>query len=154
MIIFLRNFNESLCLHWKALCLQGGHRCEGMLLFFRNFLLSKILMVEREVSRFRWKFFLTWPQNFIGESFFIQKFSCNEFLMHTRRAIVVSAKVFLTIWKNFKVEPICILGKLWYQKIPCIGRGHHGFVDFFCLTGEKRKTSLGALLFFRKSLET
>ena len=50
-----------------------------------------------------------------------------------------SESFFLTVPKYLIGEHFGVPEKFVYRKFSCIGRGHHGFVETFCLTGPKRK---------------
>ena len=45
----------------------------------------------------------------------------------------------LTVPKYFIGAQFGVSEKFFYRKFSCIGGGHHGFVEIFCLTGRKRK---------------
>ena len=49
------------------------------------------------------------------------------------------SKFFVSRYRNISVENTLVFEKFFYRKFSCIGGGHHAFVEFFCLTGPKRK---------------
>ena len=55
----------------------------------------------------------------------------------------------LTVPIKFVGEHFSVPEKIFYRKFSSIGFGHHGFVEFFCPTGPKRKVSWRNLSVFR-----
>ena len=66
-----------------------------------------------------------------------RKFRVSKNFMQRKRYYYFPLKFFVTVSKKFVGEPVCVSKKFWYQKISCIGGGHHGFVEIFSLTVPK-----------------
>ena len=82
----------------------------------------------------------------------IRKFRVSNFFCMKRGYHDFLSKIFcLTVPKNFVGEPFCVSKKFWYRKLPCIGGGHHGFVENFW-SHRTQKLRKGFFLCFRNFL--
>ena len=118
-----------------------------------NFGYRKILCFREGGITFSIKsFFHTVSKNFIGEHFGIsEKLVCRKILCMRRGYHSTLLKTFcLTVPKKFVGEHFSVPEKFFYRKFSGIGWGHHGFVEFFCPTGPKRKVLWRIPSVFRK----
>ena len=119
------------------------------LLCFERILVSKIFKQRRgEASRFcRNFFYLTGPKKLRqGTILCFRKFLVGKNIIWIRGGggwgITIFRRSFcLTVPKYFIGEHFGVSENFFYRKFSCIrgGGGHLGFVEFFCLTGPKRK---------------
>ena len=90
-------------------------------------------------------FFLTGPKNPRQGTILCLKISGREKYFMDKRGGVsrFSVEKFLSDYQNISLENTLVFQKILLSKIFMHrggGGGHHGFVEFFCLTGPKRKT--------------
>ena len=111
------------------------------LLCFERILVSKIFKQRRgEPSRFCRNFVIPPDRkNFARAPFCVsENFGREKYFMdkgdHNFRSKFLSHCTKIFHWKTLW----CFTKKFFYRKFSCIGGGHHGFVETFCLTGPKR----------------
>ena len=128
----------------KSLSHSANKIRKRTLLCFERILVSKSFKQRRgEASRFCRNFFhLTGPKKLRqGTILRFRKFVVGKNILWIRGGVSrFSAEVFVSLYRNISLENTLVFQKnSFIEKFNAKEGGHHGFVEFFCLTGQKRK---------------
>ena len=115
-------------------------------MFRKNSGIEKFQAKEVKLHGFVENFFISQDRKKLcqGSILCFRKFLVGKNILWIREGggITIFRRSFcLTVPKYFIREHFGVAEKFFYRKFSCIGGGggHHDFVEFFCLTGPKRK---------------